>query len=261
MIKDLKISQFVNISNIRNLTVALKRTSGRSSLDGHITVRHRGGAHKKRYRKIDFYRTFYDHAGLVLRLERDPNRNVDIALVCYSNGALSYLIQTEGVPVGSFIFSSKGKLPIVNGNAMPLRYVPIGTFVHNVQLQPSLKFTVARAAGAYVQVLKKAKDLTLVRMPSKELRYISSHCLATVGTVGNALFKFKKLYKAGQNRWLGFRPRVRGVAMNPIDHPHGGGQGKTSGGRPSVTPWARLTKGYKTNRTKLKNRFIFKKRV
>jgi len=261
MIKDIKIDKSTNIPSVRNLTVALKRTSGRSSLDGHITVRHRGGAHKKRYRKIDFYRTCYDQAGLVLRSERDPNRNVEIVLVCYSNGALSYLIQAEGVNLGTFIFSSQNKLPIANGNAMPLRYIPIGTFVHNVQLQPSLKFTIARAAGTYVQVLKKAKELTLVRMPSKELRYISSHCLATVGVVGNALFKFKKLYKAGQNRWLGFRPRVRGVAMNPIDHPHGGGQGKTSGGRPSVTPWARLTKGYKTNRTKLKNKFIFKKRI
>lgn len=250
-----------SLSTLRNLTVSLKKTSGRSTLDGHITVRHRGGAHKRRYRKIDFYRSFYDQAGLVLRSERDPNRNVEILLVCYSNGALSYLIQAEGLKEGSFIFSSQNKLPISVGNAMPLQYIPIGTLVHNVQLQPSLKFTFARSAGAYIQVLKKAKELTLVRMPSKELRYISSNCIATVGIVGNALFKFKKLYKAGQNRWLGIRPHVRGVAMNPIDHPHGGGQGKTSGGRPSVTPWARLTKGYKTNRSKLKNRFIFKRRI
>lgn len=245
---------------IRFLTVALRKSNGRSSLTGHITVRHRGGGHKKRYRLIDFFRSITEWPGYLVRVEYDPNRNCFIGLVIYGNGVLSYILQPQKLEVGHLIVSSlEDRLPIQMGNACQLQYIPIGTFVHNVQLKRFSYAKIARAAGAFVQVLKRSSVYTLLRLPSSEIRYISSKCTAVIGAVSNPLFRFQFKKKAGQNRWLGERPSVRGVAMNPIDHPHGGGQGKTSGGRPSVSPWAIQTKGYKT--VKNYSKLIFKRRI
>jgi large subunit ribosomal protein L2 len=245
---------------IRFLTVALKKTSGRSSLTGHITVRHKGGGHKRRYRLIDFFRSITEWPAYLVRTEYDPNRNAYVGLVVYGNGVLSYIIQPQKLEIGQLIASSfDDRLPIQVGNACQLQYIPIGTFIHNVQLKPFSYAKIARAAGAFVQVLKRSATFTLLRLPSSEIRYVSSKCIAVIGAVSNPLFRFHFKSKAGQNRWLGKRPRVRGVAMNPIDHPHGGGQGKTSGGRPSVSPWAIQTKGYKT--VKNYSKLIFKRRI
>jgi large subunit ribosomal protein L2 len=245
---------------LKNLTIMLKSSAGRSSSDGHITVRHRGGGHSNRYRLIDFFRSILDIPAIVLRVERDPVRNAYICLICYANGTLSYLIQPEALNIGQVVMASTKWLPTEIGNALPLSFIPIGTLVHNVQLTPSGKSLIVRAAGTSAQILKQSRFYTLLKLPSTELRFFNSNCIATVGVVSNSLFKFKHLNKAGNSRWLGRRPSVRGVAMNPIDHPHGGGQGKTSGGRPSVSAWAKLTKGYKTVRTK-KNTLIFKSRL
>jgi large subunit ribosomal protein L2 len=245
--------------SVKNLTVALQRSSGRSTVTGHITVRHRGGGGKRRYPRVDFFRIFHEMPAVVVRSEVDPTRNAFVSLLCYKSGFLSYILGPELLQSGMVVMSSYGGLPIRRGNTMPLEFIPIGSRVHNVQISKSAHFGLVRAAGTSAQVLKKLPGFTLIRMPSSELRLISSECSATVGAVSNAGYKFESLRKAGQSRWLGIRPTVRGVAMNPIDHPHGGGQGKTAGGRPSVTPWARPTKGYRTVRST--NRFIVKRRV
>jgi large subunit ribosomal protein L2 len=244
---------------LKRLSISIKSSAGRSSVDGHITVRHRGGGHKRRYRVIDFFRAILDIPAIILRVERDPIRKAFIALVCYSNGILSYIIQPHNLDTGKVFISSLAWLPPDIGNAMPLKYIPIGTLVHNIQITPHSVGSIVRSAGTSAQILKKTSTHTLIKLPSTELRYILSSSLATIGMVSNPQYKFEKLEKAGQSRWLGRRPSVRGVAMNPIDHPHGGGQGKTSGGRPSVSLWARLTKGFKTVRNK--NPLVFKSRL
>lgn len=253
------MAKLLKFISVKPLTRKLRAGSGRSSLTGRITIRHRGGGHARRYRLVDFYRSLYDLPAYVLRVEKDPIRNAYIALICYANGVLSYILQPQNLLVGSLVLSSKDPVPLSIGNTLPLEFIPIGTFIHNVQLIPNTRAAVGRAAGILIQVLRKTPRYTLLRLPSTELRYVPSFCMATVGAVSNPLYKFTSLRKAGQSRWLGLRPSVRGVAMNPIDHPHGGGQGKTSGGRPSVSPWAIPTKGFKTVR-KHKS-LVFKARV
>jgi len=249
----------LKFNTIKPLTSKLRSASGRSSLTGHVTVRHRGGAHSRRYRLVDFYRSLVGVPAYVLQIERDPIRNAYIALVCYANGVLSYILQPQNLKIGDIVLSSYSSIGLAIGNALPLDFIPIGTLVHNIQLTPYSRSVLVRAAGTFAQVLKKTPFYTLVRLPSSEIRYVSSMSLATVGAISNPLYKFSSLYKAGQARWLGRRPSVRGVAMNPIDHPHGGGQGKTSGGRPSVSPWAIPTKGFRTVRKN--NPLIFKRRI
>eukprot|EP01006_Ploeotia_vitrea_P043853 TRINITY_DN66784_c5_g7_i1.p1 TRINITY_DN66784_c5_g7~~TRINITY_DN66784_c5_g7_i1.p1 ORF type:complete len:386 (-),score=158.09 TRINITY_DN66784_c5_g7_i1:58-1191(-) len=237
---------------VKSLTVGLRQSGGRNN-QGRITVWQRGGGHKRKYRLVDFKRRVFDVPAKVLRLEYDPNRSAHIALLEYEDehSTLSYIIAPQGLQEGDVIMSTwDGEVDIRVGNAMPLSKVPIGTDIHCVELQPGRGAQLARSAGAVCRLLEKnAKPgFALVRIASKESRYIPLTCMATIGQVSNPLHKLRKLGKAGRKRWLGRRPTVRGVAMNPVDHPHGGGEGKTSGGRPSVTPWGVYTKGVRTRK-------------
>jgi large subunit ribosomal protein L2 len=239
---------------VQSLTVAMRKKGGRNH-HGHITVRHRGGGHRRRYRLVDFTRRVLDVPAIVQRLEYDPNRTAHIALVQYENGMLSYIIAPDGLKPGDRIMASRSEfLDVKVGNAMPLELIPIGTMVHNIEMRPGKGGQLARSAGASCQLLEKniRPGYALVRLVSREVRMIHMKCMATIGSVSNPLIKLEKHGKAGRVRWLGRRPHVRGVAMNPVDHPHGGGEGKTSGGRPSCTPWGKPTKGAKT-RDKRKN--------
>ncbi|SPQ95885.1 unnamed protein product (mitochondrion) [Plasmodiophora brassicae] len=252
---------------VRALSVGLRSTGGRNN-HGRITVRHRGGGHKRRYRIIDFKRRIVDMEGIVERLEYDPNRTAYIALVRYDAAAekesrLAYIVAPHGVQAGSPVQASRTQaLDIVPGNAMALRHIPLGTEIHNLEVYPGRGAQMVRTAGASCVLLEKDVDAgyAVVRMPSKEERMFRLDCLATVGVVGNAEHKFVKIGKAGRSRWMGRRPHVRGVAMNPVDHPMGGGEGKTSGGRPSVSPTGQLAKGYKTRSPKKSMRLIVRRR-
>lgn len=242
----------------KSLTVGLKKSGGRNNT-GRITVRHIGGGHKKRYRLVDFRRNKFDVTAQVERIEYDPNRTSFIALVSYQDGEKSYILAPAGLSVGDKIISSTNA-DIKTGNTIPLINIPVGTIVHNVEMKPGKGGQIARSAGSYVQIVGKDRDYVQLRLSSGEIRLINSSCLATIGTVSNSDHRNINYGKAGRKRWLGVRPTVRGTAMNPVDHPHGGGQGKTSGGRHPVTPWGKPTKGKKTRTNKQTNKFIVRRR-
>lgn len=244
----------------KSLTVTLKKSGGRNNA-GKITTRHRGGGHKRRYRIIDFKRNKDDIIGKVAAIEYDPNRNANIALINYVDGEKRYIIHPKGLQVGDEIISGE-KVDLRVGNAMPLANIPVGTVVHNVELHPKKGGQIARAAGTSARVLAKEGKYVTLRLQSSEVRKILATCRATIGSVGNEEYNLINLGKAGKSRWLGFRPTVRGSAMNPNDHPHGGGEGKAPIGMPSpVTPWGKPTRGYKTRKKKHRSdKFIVKRR-
>lgn len=243
----------------KGLTVSLKKSGGRNNL-GRVTARHRGGGHKRKYRLIDFKRNKYGIPASVFSIEYDPNRSSRIALLHYADGEKRYILAPEGLKVGDKILSGTG-IDINVGNALPLREMPLGSFVHNVELKPGKGGQLARSAGTALQLMAKEGDNAQLRMPSGEVRLVRLDCYATYGTVGNAEQENISLGKAGRSRWLGKRPHVRGVAMNPVDHPMGGGEGKTSGGGHPVSPWGQKAKGLKTRKRKnSSNKFIIKRR-
>ena len=242
----------------KSLTEPLKRSGGRNH-HGRITVRRRGGGNKRRYRKVDFRRNKHGVRGRIAEIEYDPNRSALIALVHYEDGEKRYILYVRGMGVGDVV-SSGPDADIRPGNALPLERIPLGTTVHNVEMKPGKGGQMARSAGAGVQIVAKEGDYVTLRLPSTEVRRIHRRCLATVGQVGNVDHSLQSLGKAGASRWRGRRPKVRGVAMNPVDHPLGGGEGKASGGRPPVTPWGK-PEGTKTRRKKkLSNKFIVRGR-
>lgn len=234
------------------------RSGGRNN-SGRITTRHQGGGHKQHYRIIDFKRAKDGIPAQVERLEYDPNRTANIALLKYGDGERRYIIAPRGVVAGDTLMSGSGA-PIRAGNAMPLRNVPVGSIVHCVELKPGRGAQLARSAGASVQLVAREGAYATLRLRSGEMRRVLSECRATLGEVGNAEHNLRSLGKAGAKRWRGVRPTVRGVAMNPVDHPHGGGEGKTSGGRHPVTPWGVPTKGYKTRKNKRTDKLIVRRR-
>ena len=230
------------------LTESKKRGSGRNN-NGHITIRHKGGGHKHHYRVVDFRRNKDGIPAKVERLEYDPNRSAHLALLCYADGERRYIIAPRGVAVGQELLSG-GEAGIKPGNALPLRNIPVGTTVHCVELKPGAGAQLARSAGAAVQVLAREGIHAQLRLRSGEIRKVHVDCRATIGEVGNEEHNLESIGKAGRKRWRGVRPTVRGVAMNPIDHPHGGGEGRTAAAQPPVSPWGVQTKGYKTRRNK-----------
>ncbi|HEY0284357.1 MAG TPA: 50S ribosomal protein L2 [Vicinamibacterales bacterium] len=236
----------------------LHRSGGRNN-HGELTSWWRGGGHKRLYRIIDFKRDKKDIPGKVSTIEYDPNRSSRIALVTYSDGEKRYILQPLGLKVGDAVIAGDN-VDILPGNALPLKNIPLGTMLHNVELKPGKGGQIARSAGSSVQLVAKEGDYASVKMPSGEIRHIAMVCYATVGQVGNIDHENVSIGKAGRNRWLGKRPHNRGVVMNPVDHPHGGGEGKTSGGRHPVSPWGLPTKGYKTRNRKSTDKFIVQRR-
>lgn len=245
-------------SPYKPLTVSKKRTSARNN-QGRITVRRRGGGHKQHYRIIDFKRDKENISGKIERIEYDPNRSAYIALVLYSDGERRYIIAPKGVTAGSEIYSGVGS-PIKPGNCMPLQNVPIGATIHCIEMRPGKGAQLVRSAGGSAQLISRESGYALVRIRSGEIRKILSTCKACIGEVSNSEHNLRSLGKAGASRWRGIRPTVRGVAMNPVDHPHGGGEGRTSGGRHPVSPHGVPTKGYKTRKNKRTTNMIVKKR-
>ena len=245
----------------RKLTTALRKTGGRNN-HGRITSRRRGGGHRRRYRIIDFKRNKFDSSGVIESIEYDPNRSPRIALVKYDDGEKKYIIAPEGLKVGDKILSSIGnKIPFKTGNAMPIGKIPEGLLIHNVELKPGKGAQMARSAGSYARIMASEEGMVTLKLPSGELRMISEQCIATIGAVGNKSHENISIGKAGRARWMGRRPKVRGVAMNPVDHPHGGGEGKTSGGRHPVSPWGTPAKGFRTRKkNKVSDRYIVKRR-
>jgi large subunit ribosomal protein L2 len=237
-----------------------KSKSGGRNNTGRITVRHVGGGHKHHYRMIDFKRTKDGIPATVERLEYDPNRSANIALVLYADGERRYILAPKGVSAGDTLQSGVDA-PIKAGNSMPLRNVPLGSVIHAIELKPGKGAQIARAAGTYAQLVAKDGAYVTLRLRSGEMRKIEADCRATLGEIGNAEHMLRSLGKAGASRWRGVRPTVRGVAMNPVDHPHGGGEGKTSGGRHPVSPWGVPTKGYKTRSNKRTDKFIVRRRT
>jgi len=240
------------------LVEPLRSTGGRNNA-GHLTSWWRGGGHKRMYRLIDFKRNKFDIPAKVTTIEYDPNRSARIALLTYADGEKRYILQPVGLKVGDTIVSGQN-VDILSGNALPLKNIPLGTLLHNVELKPGKGGQIARSAGSSVQLVAKEGDYASVKMPSGEIRKINMECFATIGTVGNIDHENVSIGKAGRSRWKGQRPHVRGVAMNPVDHPLGGGEGKTSGGRHPVTPWGMPTKGYKTRNSKTTDRYIVQRR-
>ena len=236
----------------------LHRSGGRNN-HGELTSWWRGGGHKRLYRIIDFKRDKKDIPGKISTIEYDPNRSARIALVTYSDGEKRYILQPIGLKVGDAVIAGDN-VDILPGNALPLKNIPLGTMLHNVELKPGKGGQIARSAGSSVQLVAKEGDYASVKMPSGEIRHIAMVCYATVGQVGNIDHENVSIGKAGRNRWLGKRPHNRGVVMNPVDHPHGGGEGKTSGGRHPVSPWGLPTKGYKTRNRKSTDKFIVQRR-
>jgi large subunit ribosomal protein L2 len=234
-----------------------RATGGRSN--GQISVRHRGGGHKRRYRQIDFRRDKVDIPAKVERIEYDPNRSANIALLCYADGERRYILAPQGLAEGQTIVASPSA-DIKPGNALPMAVIPLGTTLHNVELRPGKGGQLVRAAGTGAQLIAREAGYALLRLPSGEMRKALARCYATVGQVGNLDHENQNQGKAGRRRWMGWRPTVRGVAMNPVDHPHGGGEGKTSGGRHPVSPWGQPTKGHKTRHKRRSNKFIVRRR-
>jgi large subunit ribosomal protein L2 len=258
----LKNSDFEEITTDkpeRSLVKTLKKSSGRNSY-GRITSRHRGGGHKRRYRIIDFKRNKDGIPAKVATIEYDPNRSSNIALLNYADGEKRYMIAAAGIKVGTIITSGQGS-DITPGNTLKLSDIPLGSQIHNIELKPGHGGQIVRSAGTYAQLMAKEGKYAQVKLPSGEVRMIAVECRATIGQVGNSAYMGISLGKAGRSRWKGRRPHVRGVAMNPVDHPHGGGEGKSSGGRHPVTPWGVPTKGYKTRVRKSSNNMIIKKRT
>jgi large subunit ribosomal protein L2 len=243
----------------KKLVVSLKKSGGRNSV-GRTTIRFRGGGHKRKYRIIDFKRDKYEIPGTVETIEYDPNRSARIALVKYTDGERRYMLAPVGLSVGDRVISTNQEADIVPGNALPLKNIPVGTVIHNIEFKRGKGAQIARTAGAAATLMAKEGKYGLIKMPSGELRNIILECRATVGQVGNVEHSNIKIGKAGRSRWLGKRPHVRGTVMNPVDHPHGGGEGKTKGGRIPVTPWGKPTKGYKTRRNKTTQKFIVRRR-
>ena len=246
-------------ASVRSLIKKLPAHAGRNS-NGRITSRHREAGAKKLYRIIDFKRDKFGIEGTVATVEYDPYRNCRICLVKYVDGDRRYVLQPKGLNVGDKIMSAEDGLDIKTGNAMKLKSIPVGTLVHNIELNPGQGGKFARSAGGYAQIMGRDGKYVSLRMPSSEMRYILGECLATIGTVGNEDFSNIVIGKAGRSRHLGKRPQTRGSAMNPIDHPHGGGEGKTNSGRHPVSPWGMPTKGYKTRKKKSSDRLIITKR-
>jgi large subunit ribosomal protein L2 len=243
---------------VKALTVGKHSTGGRNN-HGRITSRFRGGGHKRSYRVIDFKRRKFDMAATVERLEYDPNRTAFIALIKYQDGELAYILAPQRLRVGDAVVAG-ARVDIKPGNAMPLAAIPVGTIVHNVELKTGAGGKVARAAGQYVQLVGKDAGYAQIKLMSGELRMVRGECMATVGAVSNPDNSNQQIGKAGRSRWLGRRPHNRGVVMNPVDHPHGGGEGRSSGGRHPVTPWGKPTKGYKTRGNKRTDRLIIRRR-
>ncbi len=256
------VSDFSEITKTKpekSLTRGLPQSDGRNCY-GRITARRRGGGHKRKYRIIDFKRNKIDVPAKVAAIEYDPNRSARIALLYYMDGEKRYILAPKELSVGDVIISSE-KADIKVGNSMPMGNIPNGTIVHNIELHPGKGGQLCRAAGTYAQIIDKEEKYILLRLPSGEIRKVLASCRATIGQVGNIEHENIKIGKAGRNRYLNKRPKVRGVAMNPIDHPHGGGEGKSSGGRHPVTPWGVPTKGYKTRKkNKYSDKFILKRR-
>jgi large subunit ribosomal protein L2 len=244
---------------VKTLTEGLSKSGGRNNR-GRITTFHRGGGHKRTYRMIDFKRVKFDAVGTVERLEYDPNRTAWIALIKYEDGELAYIVAPQRLSAGDKVISSMNTVDVKPGNAMPLERMPVGTIVHNIELKPRKGGQVARSAGAYAQYVGRDQGWAILRLNSGEQRRVHGTCLATVGAVSNQDHSNTSLGKAGRSRWLGRKPVTRGVAMNPIDHPHGGGEGRTSGGRHPVTPWGKPTKGKKTRSNKATDKFIVRSR-
>ena len=243
---------------VKALTKGLTKTGGRNNM-GRLTVRHRGGGHKRRYRTIDFKRRKFDMPATVERLEYDPNRSAFIALIKYEDGELAYIVAPQRLHAGDIVVSGD-VVDIKPGNAMPMRNMPVGTIIHNIEMKAGKGGQIARAAGNYAQLVGKDAGYALLRLSSGEQRMVRAECMATIGAVSNSDNQNTNLGKAGRKRWLGIRPTVRGVAMNPVDHPHGGGEGRTSGGRHPVTPWGVPTKGKRTRHNKASNRLILRSR-
>jgi len=243
----------------KSLLVTLKKSGGRNNL-GRITSRHIGGGHKQKYRIIDFRRDKQNIPAKVVSIEYDPNRSARIALLNYVDGEKRYMLAPLNLKVGDSVIAS-AEADIKPGNALPLRAIPLGTIIHNIELKLGKGGQLARSAGTFAQLMAKEGKYAQVKLPSGEVRMVLQDCIATIGQVGNIDHENVTIGKAGRSRWLGKRPKVRGVAMNPVDHPHGGGEGRTSGGRHPVTPWGIPTKGYKTRTNKTSSRFIVKART
>ena len=253
-------SEITGKSSVKSLLAPVKKHAGRNSY-GKITVRHHGGGAKRKYRIIDFKRNKDGMPANVIAIEYDPNRSANIALLAYLDGTKTYILQPEGLKVGDTVFSG-AQADIKPGNALPLENIPLGTLVHNVEMKPGKGGQLARSAGAYAQLMAKENGFAQLRLGSGEVRMIPLNCKATIGTVGNSEHENIKLGKAGRKRWMGVRPTVRGVVMNPCDHPHGGGEGKSPVGMPSpVTPWGKPALGYKTRKkNKASNKYIVRRR-
>jgi large subunit ribosomal protein L2 len=255
----LTFEELTGAKPLKRLTKGKPSTGGRGA-GGRVSHWHHGGGHKKRYRRIDFRRDKHGIAGVVSTLEYDPNRSAFIALVCYKDGDKRYMLAPEGLKVGSQVMSGPDA-PLEPGNALPLDKIPLGMVVHNIEMHPGKGGQLARSAGVGATLMAKEGEYSTLKMPSGEMRLVLSRCYATLGVVGNQDHMNISIGKAGRSRWMGRRPIVRGVAMNPHDHPHGGGEGKTSGGRHPVTPWGVPTKGYKTRKKrKYSSKFIVKRR-
>ena len=245
-------------SPVKALTKGLTKSGGRNNR-GRITARRRGGGHKRRYRIIDFKRKKFDVVATVERLEYDPNRSAHIALIKYEDGEQAYILAPQRVGPGDTVVAGE-KVDVQPGNAMPMRNIPVGTVIHNIEMKVGKGGQIARSAGTYAQLVGKDSGYALLKLGSGERRMIRAECMATMGAVSNPDQKNINLGKAGRKRWLGKRPQVRGVAMNPVDHPHGGGEGRTSGGRHPATPWGKPTKGKRTRSNKRTDRLIMRRR-
>ena len=244
---------------VKQLTEGMMSHGGRNNT-GRITARYQGGGHKRTYRTIDFKRRKLGAVGTVERLEYDPNRTAFIALIRYEDGELAYILAPQRLAAGDQVVSGLSGVDVKPGNAMPLAAMPVGTIIHNVEMKPEKGGQIARSAGAYAQLVGRDAGMAILRLNSGEQRLVPSSCFATVGAVSNPDHGNINLGKAGRNVWLGKRPHVRGVAMNPVDHPHGGGEGRTSGGRHPVTPWGKPTKGKRTRQNKATDKFIARSR-
>ena len=244
---------------VKALTEGLSKKGGRNNT-GRITVRYQGGGHKRTYRLVDFKRRKFDVEGTVQRLEYDPNRSAFIALVTYTDGEQAYIIAPQRLTAGDKVISSQKMVDVKPGNTMPLQFIPVGSIVHNVEMKPAKGGQIARSAGTYVQLVGRDQGMAILRLNSGEQRLVPGSCLATIGAVSNPDHGNINDGKAGRSVWRGKRPHVRGVVMNPVDHPHGGGEGRTSGGRHPVTPWGKPTKGKRTRSNKSTDKFIMRTR-
>ena len=260
--RTMTVSDFADITakkpSVKKLLTTKVKQGGRNN-QGRVTVRWIGGGHKRKIRTIDFKRDKHEVPATVAAIEYDPNRSARLALLNYADGEKRYIVAPDGLKVGDVILSSENA-EIKTGNCLTLKSIPVGTLVHNVEMRPGKGAQMARSAGSFAQVLGKENDYAQLRLRSGEVRKVLLTCIATIGQVGNLEHENISLGKAGRNRWKGIRPRVRGVAMNPVDHPHGGGEGRTSGGRPSVTPWGKPTKGHKTRKNKRTQKFVVRDR-